>query len=141
MSGLERLLEREPVALHSAHCLLALAHDAEQNLRVAVVARRVAAEVPVVLRSFDPEFADELERERPNKDRYVERAYSVAHLSAPSFVAAVLFGRARDHVLTMRVGTEYVSVWEVEVPGAGDTMPGARRRRAGSCWAGPRTTS
>ena len=127
---LERLLEREPVALHSAHCLLALAHDAEQNLRVAVVARRVAGEVPVVLRSFDPEFADELERERPDKGRYVERAYSVAHLSAPSFVAAVLFGRARDHVLTMRVGTEYVSVWEVEVPDAGDQRPGSRRRRA-----------
>jgi hypothetical protein len=130
VSGLDRLLEREPVALHSAHCLLALAHDAEQNLRVAVVARRVAGEVPVVLRSFDPEYADALEREHPKKDRYVERAYSVAHLSAPSFVAAVLFGRARDHVLTMRVGTEYVSVWEVEVPGAGDPMPGARRRRA-----------
>ena len=131
VSEFERLLEREPVALHSAHCLLALAHDAEQNLRVAVVARRVAGDVPVVLRSFDPEFADELERERPDKDRYVERAYSVAHLSAPSFVAAVLFGRARDHVLTMRVGTEYVSVWEVEVPAAGDPLPGARRRRAG----------
>ena len=130
VGGLERLLEREPVALHSAHCLLALAHDAEQNLRVAVVARRVAGEVPVVLRSFDPEFADELERERPDKGRYVERAYSVAHLSAPSFVAAVLFGRARDHVLTMRVGTEYVSVWEVEVPDAGDQRPGSRRRRA-----------
>ena len=55
----------------------------------------------------------------------------MAHLSAPSFVAAVLFGRARDHVLTMRVGTEYVSVWEVEVPAAGDPLPGARRRRAG----------
>jgi Trk K+ transport system NAD-binding subunit len=131
VSGLERLLEREPVAVHSAHCLLALAHDAEQNLRVAVVARRVAGKVPVVLRSFDPEFADELERGRPDKDRYVERAYSVAHLSAPSFVAAVLFGRARDHVLTMRVATEYVSVWEVQVPGADDPSPGARRRRAG----------
>jgi Trk K+ transport system NAD-binding subunit len=130
--GLERLLEREPVALHSAHCLLALAHDAEQNLRIAVVARRLAGEVPVVLRSFDPEFADELERERPDKARYVERAYSVAHLSAPSFVAAVLFGRARDHVLTMRVGTEYVSVWQVEVPGAdgADALPGRPRRRA-----------
>jgi Trk K+ transport system NAD-binding subunit len=131
VSGLERLLEHEPVAVHSAHCLLALAHDAEQNLRVAVVARRVAGKVPVVLRSFDPEFADELERGRPDKDRYVERAYSVAHLSAPSFVAAVLFGRARDHVLTMRVGTEYVSVWEVRVPAADDPLPGARRRRAG----------
>src|SRR3954447_23540548 len=129
VSALERLLEREPVAVHSAHCLLALAHDAEQNLRVAVVARRMASKVPVVLRSFDPEFADELERGRPDKDRYVERAYSVAHLSAPSFVAAVLFGRARDHILTMRVGTEYVSVWEVQVPGDDDPLPGARRRR------------
>jgi Trk K+ transport system NAD-binding subunit len=129
---LERLFASESVALHSAHCLLALAQDAEQNLRVAVVARRVAAHVSVVLRSFDPEFAHELERERAERGRYVERAYSVAHLSAPSFVGAVLLGRARDHLVTMRVEKEYVSVWQVKVPGdeAEDPIPPPRRRRS-----------
>jgi Trk K+ transport system NAD-binding subunit len=118
---LQAMLSDEPVAVQPSDCLLALAQDAEQNLRIAVVARRVAPDVRVVMRSFDPNFANQIEC--AEGAAYVERAYSVAHLSAPSFVAAVLLDDPRAHQVTMRVGVEYVSVCRVDLP---EEAPGRR---------------
>jgi Trk K+ transport system NAD-binding subunit len=118
---------RKAVAMGRANCLLALSGDAEQNLRAAVVARRVAGGLRVVLRSFDPDFAHQLER-APSAGRYVERAYSVAHLSAPSFVAAALLDDPTAHQLTMRVGVEYISVYRIALPER-DTDATRRLRR------------
>jgi voltage-gated potassium channel Kch len=127
---LGRALSSRTVALRDARCLLALSSDAEQNLRAAVIARREAPDVPVVMRSFDPSFSDQVERRRFGDDRmpYIERAYSVAHLSAPSFVAAALLDDPRAHQLTMRVGVEYVSVYRLTLPDGGDDGRGMRRR-------------
>jgi Trk K+ transport system NAD-binding subunit len=102
------------VAMAAPHRLLALSLDFEQNLRVAVVARRVVSKVPVILRSFDPDFGHQIEN-AADGERYVERAYSVAHLSAPSFVAAALLNDPQAHQLTMRVGIEYVSVCRIKL--------------------------
>jgi hypothetical protein len=115
-------------ALAKPDCLLALSLDFEQNLRVAVGAKRVAGDVPVVLRSFDPDFGHQLEN-APNGP-CVERAYSVAHLSAPSFVAAALLDDPAAHQLTMRVGVEYISVYRIALPSAAAVA--ATRRRARS---------
>ena len=69
--------------LAGAACLLALSEDDGDNLRAAVAARALAPDVPVVLRAFDPLFADQLEQSGS-----VRRAYSVSALAAPAFVAA-----------------------------------------------------
>jgi hypothetical protein len=108
--------------------LLALSQDFEQNLRVAVVAQRVVnGRLPVVLRSFDPDFGHQLEHAKDGP--CVERAYSVAHLSAPSFVAAALLEDPKAHQLTMRVGVDYVSVYRIELPSATALAEMGRRAR------------
>jgi hypothetical protein len=111
--------------------LLALSQDFEQNLRVAVIAQRVVkGRLPVVLRSFDPDFGHQLERAKDGP--CVERAYSVAHLSAPSFVAAALLEDPKAHQLTMRVGVDHVSVYRIKLPST-DALAamGRRARRRG----------
>jgi Trk K+ transport system NAD-binding subunit len=79
-----------------AACLLALGDDDMANLQIAVLARRIAPDVPVVLRCFDPTLADQLEQ-----GLNVRRAYSVSALSAPVFVAAAL---AEEVIETMHLG-------------------------------------
>jgi Trk K+ transport system NAD-binding subunit len=127
-SDLRSVLERQ-LQPFDAHCLLGLSRNAEQNLRTALIAHDFAPELPVVLRAFDPHFADELERQ--DAALHVRRAYSVAHLSAPSYVAAAVFGDVRDHIMTMRVGVQYVSVCRVRVPSRDETdrFPAPRRHR------------
>jgi Trk K+ transport system NAD-binding subunit len=125
---LETALREKPASLADARCLLALSEDREQNLRVALIGHRVSAEVPVVLRAFDPDLAEEFESERTNERLNVRRAYSVAHLSAPSFAAGALLGKGSRHMLTMRAGLEYASVCRLRVASAGDRDPRPRSR-------------
>jgi Trk K+ transport system NAD-binding subunit len=94
-----------------AACLLALADDDLANLQAAVLARRIAPEVPVVLRCFDPTLADQLEQ-----GLNVRRAYSVSALSAPAFVAAAL---AEEVIETMYLGGEELPLCRLTVrPGS-----------------------
>ena len=95
--------------LAGAACLLALSEDDGDNLRAAVTARTLAPEVPVVLRAFDPLFADQLEQSGS-----VRRAYSVSALAAPAFVAAA----CGDAVLeTLRLGDGEVPLCRLTVRG------------------------
>ena len=126
---LETALQAEPVSLGGAHCLLALSEDREHNLRAALVGHRIAAGVPVVLRAFDPDLAEELERAGGDSTLSVRRAYSVSHLSAPSFVAGAVLREGSRHLLTMRSGVQYVSVCQLPVAAADDPDPVRR-----SCW-------
>lgn len=71
--------------VESATCLLAVSSSDLANLQVAMLAHERAPQVPVVLRTFDPLLATELEQ-----GFNIRRAFSVSALSAPSFVAAVL---------------------------------------------------
>jgi len=99
-------------------CLLALDTDPQCNVRTAVMAQQL--EKPVVLRTFDPKLAETVEKNIGK----VRRAYSMEHLSAPSFVAAVLVGDcaptepASTNFMSMRAGTDYVGVCQLRVPPA-----------------------
>jgi len=95
--------------LAGAACLLALSEDDGDNLRVTVAARALDPDVPVVLRAFDPLFADQLEQSGS-----VRRAYSVSALAAPAFVAAA----CGDAVLeTLRLGGGEVPLCRLTVRG------------------------
>jgi len=69
--------------LFGATALLALSDDDLENLRFVADAHELAPQVPVVLRTFQPELADHL-----SASLNIRRAYSVAALAAPAFVAA-----------------------------------------------------
>jgi Trk K+ transport system NAD-binding subunit len=125
---LETALDAEPVSLRDAHCLLALSEDRDYNLRAALVGHRVAPGVPVVLRAFDPDLAEELERAGGDSTLSVRRAYSVSHLSAPSFVAGAVLREGSRHLLTMRAGVQYVSVCQLPVAAVDDPDPVRRSR-------------
>jgi voltage-gated potassium channel Kch len=99
----------------SFDCLLALDDDHEANVRAALVASEAAPELPVVIRAFDPELADEIESDLPGDALHIRRAYSVAHLAAPDFVAAALLDREEKNVVTVRLGDEYVNVCQIRV--------------------------
>lgn len=113
-----RLVEGSPqreetllrAGLAQADSLLVLSEDDLENLNMAVAANVVAPEVPVVLRAFDPELADQLE------GLHVRRAFSVSELAAPAFVAAAL---ADDVLETLRLGPEVVTLLSLMVsPGS-----------------------
>jgi Trk K+ transport system NAD-binding subunit len=129
-SDLRSLLESE-LRSREVGCVLGLASDPEQNLLTALVAHDLDSGLEVVLRAFDPDLADELESR--DAAMSVARAYSVAHLSAPAFVAAAVSGGARNHVMTMRLATRYVSICRVTVPDRNETdrFPAPRRLRIG----------
>ena len=97
--------------LASAACLLPLAEDDLDNLRIAVAASQAAPDVPVVLRAFDPALADELEQ-----GLNIRRAYSVSALAAPAFLAAA----CGDTVVeTLRLGDGEVPLCRLVVdPGS-----------------------
>jgi Trk K+ transport system NAD-binding subunit len=92
-----------------ADCLLALGDDDLANLRAGVAAQAVAGHVPVVLRTFDPIFADQLEI-----GLNVRRAYSVSALAAPAFIAAA---GGSDVLETLRLGTGEVPICRLTVRG------------------------
>ena len=99
-------------------CLLALDTDPQRVVRTVVLAQKL--DKPVVLRAFDPQLAETVEKNIGN----VRRAYSMEHLSAPAFVAAVLAGDSSPsepaawNFMTMRAGTDYVGVCQLRVAAA-----------------------
>ncbi len=101
----EDLLGR--VDLASAACLLALAEDDLDNLRMVAAANEIAPNVPVVLRAFDVALAEQLET-----GLNVRRSFSASALAAPAFVAAVFSEEVRE---TLRLGEEEVPLCLVTV--------------------------
>jgi Trk K+ transport system NAD-binding subunit len=93
--------------LGGATCLLELADDDLDNLHTTAAARAVDPDVPLVVRSFDPVVADQLEQMGG-----VRRAYSVSDLSAPAFVARAL---GDEVVETLRLGEAEVLLCRVAV--------------------------
>jgi len=87
-------------------CILALADDDLNNLRIAAEAAKISPGTPVVVRAFDPTLADQLE-----KGLGIRRAYSVSALSAPGFVMAAMGQAVLD---TLRLGDQEVPLVEIE---------------------------
>lgn len=97
---------------------LAVGEDDLDNLRYAGDAHALAPDVPVVLRTFQPDLADHLAT-----SLNIRRAYSVAALAAPAFVAASFAERV---VTTLRLGDEEIPLCVLDVgehsPIAGCTL-------------------
>jgi len=93
--------------LPGAAGLLLLGGDDLENLRTAAAAHSLAPDVPVVMRTFQPELVDEV-----SEQFNIRRAYSVAALAAPTFVGAA-FGE--DVLQTLRLGDEEVPLCVLEV--------------------------
>lgn len=100
-----------------ADAVLALTDDDAANLEIGLVAREANPEVRVVLRLYDHELADRIERRlglRPTR--------SVSMLAAPAFASAAL-GRRREVIFP--VGRRVLLFTEVAVQ-SGSTAPGRR---------------
>ncbi len=126
--------------IESAACMLALSEDDMANLRSTVSARSIVADVPVVMRAFDPLLADHFE-----KSFGVRRAYSVSSLAAPAFIAAAA---GAEMIGSLRLGHRRGAVLPVESAGglAADRQDvggsgagaGRDRDRVAPCSAGER---
>ncbi len=115
--GYDREAALRTAGLDGAAALLLLADDDLESLRTAAAAHAIAPHVPVVLRTFQPDLVDEVAAELN-----IRRAFSVAALAAPSFVAAA-FGE--EVVQTLRLGDEEVPICILDVH---DGSPLAGRR-------------
>ncbi|MFN8038327.1 MAG: NAD-binding protein [Acidimicrobiales bacterium] len=93
--------------LPDADVVLALADDDLDNLRDAAAAHALAPDVPVVLRTFQPELAEELAGALS-----LRRAYSVAALAAPAIVAASV---GEEVLETLRLGDEEIPLCVLDV--------------------------
>ncbi len=93
--------------LPDADVVLALADDDLDNLRDAAACHALAPEVPVVLRTFQPELAEELAGALS-----LRRAYSVAALAAPAIVAASV---GEEVLETLRLGDEEIPLCVLDV--------------------------
>jgi voltage-gated potassium channel Kch len=102
-------------ALQGCDCLLTLEDDDQDNLRLAVRSHLVAPDVPVVMRTFDPQVAEALQ-EGVN----VRRAFSLSALSAPAFVAAFL---AEELLAAVALAGSYFAVCRLTVE-AGSPLAG-----------------
>lgn len=81
---------REPESLLSAglkdaKCLVLASNSDEANLEAALIARETRPDLPIVLRVFDQNLAERLERAFN-----IRRAFSTSALAAPAFAAAAL---------------------------------------------------
>lgn len=94
--------------IERAECMLALSEDDMANVRSTVSARSIVAEVPVVMRAFDPLLADHFE-----KSFGVRRAYSVSSLAAPAFIAAAA---GAEMMGSLRLGGDVVPFCRIKVP-------------------------
>ena len=102
-------------------------------MRAALAASEVAPELPIVIRAFDPDSRTRSSVDAPGDDAglRIRRAYSVAHLAAPYFVAAALLDEDEENVVTLRLGDEYVNVCQMRVRRASRRRLGRGGRLAG----------
>ncbi|MCI4063039.1 NAD-binding protein [Micromonospora sp. R77] len=112
-AGLEETLRAASV--DTCQALVVVSTDDGTNLRAALNARSLNADLRVVLRLFDGDFA-----ERIQKAFGIGISRSVSYLAAPSFVAALL---DRAVIATIPVGRHALLVTEVPVV-AGSALDG-----------------
>ncbi|MFC4146561.1 NAD-binding protein [Micromonospora mangrovi] len=112
-AGLEETLRAASV--DTCQALVVVSTDDGTNLRAALNARSLDADLRVVLRLFDGDFA-----ERIQKAFGIGISRSVSYLAAPSFVAALL---DRAVIATIPVGRHALLVTEVPVV-AGSALDG-----------------
>jgi Trk K+ transport system NAD-binding subunit len=108
-------------SIDTAQALLVLSTDDVTNLKAALNARSVRADIRVVLRLFDSDFAI-----RVQKAFDINTSRSVSRLVAPAFAAAML---DRDVVVTIPVDRHALLVASVQVL-AGSPLVGATLRTA-----------
>jgi len=110
-------------SVETALALLALSTDDMANLEAALQGRTVNPDLRVVLRLFDGDFADRIQRAFG-----IAGSKSVSYLAAPAFTAAML---EREVIGTISVKRRVLLVAEVPVePGSpldGDTVAAAQR--------------
>jgi len=105
------------LAASVANCraLLALTADDATNLEAALVGRSIRPDLPVVLRLFDGDFADRVQRAFN-----INISRSVSYLAAPAFAAALL---GRQVIATIPVGRHVLLVAELPI-GAESALEG-----------------
>lgn len=90
----------------TCRALMALSSDDATNLQTALVGRAINRDVPVVLRLFDGDFADRIQRAFS-----LSTSLSVSYLAAPSFAARML-GQVSDSIA---IGRHVLLVMEITV--------------------------
>jgi Trk K+ transport system NAD-binding subunit len=100
----QRLLDAD---LTRCDCLLALSEVDLDNLLVTTAAGELAPDVPVVLRAFDAQLAEQLEA-----GLNVRRCFSASALAAPAFVAAAV---GEEVLETMRIADAEVPLCRLHV--------------------------
>lgn len=110
--------------LAGARCLMALTSDDIANLETALAARAIRPDLRIVLRLFDADLAERVERKFG-----IHISRSVAALAAPAFVAALL---ERRMIGVIGIGRRVLAVTEVAVaagsPAEGSTVAEIERR-------------
>jgi Trk K+ transport system NAD-binding subunit len=105
----------------SARALVALSTNDVVNLEAALNARAMNPEIRVILRLFDGDFADRVQRAFA-----ITSSKSVSYLAVPAFTSAML---ERDVVGTIPVRRQLLLIAEVPVQ-AGSSLVGASVQRA-----------
>jgi Trk K+ transport system NAD-binding subunit len=94
-------------SVQTCRTMLVLTTDDVTNLETALLGRGASEELRVVLRLFDGDFADRVQRAFA-----ITASYSVSYLAAPAFAAAMLGRQVTD---TISVGRRVLLVAEVPV--------------------------
>jgi Trk K+ transport system NAD-binding subunit len=102
-------------SVHTCRTLLVLTTDDVTNLETALLGRGINADLRVVLRLFDGDFANRVQRAFA-----ITASRSVSYLAAPAFAAAML---GRQVIDTISIGRRVLLVAEVPV-GAGSALDG-----------------
>jgi Trk K+ transport system NAD-binding subunit len=102
--------------VHTCRTLLVLSTDDMRNLQTALLGRSIAGQLRVVLRLFDADFANRVERAFG-----LASSRSVSYLAAPTFAAAMMGRAVLD---TIPVRRHVLLVAELPI-GAGSPLEGA----------------
>jgi Trk K+ transport system NAD-binding subunit len=102
-------------SVHTCRALVVLSTNDVTNLETALLGRGINDDVRVILRLFDGEFADRVQRAFA-----ITASRSVSYLAAPAFAAAML---GRQVVDTIPIGRRVLLVAELAV-GAGSPLEG-----------------
>jgi Trk K+ transport system NAD-binding subunit len=102
-------------SVHTCRTLLVLTTDDVTNLETALLGRGINTDLRVVLRLFDGDFANRVQRAFA-----ITASRSVSYLAAPAFAAAML---GRQVIDTISIGRRVLLVAEVPV-GAGSDLDG-----------------
>jgi Trk K+ transport system NAD-binding subunit len=115
-------------SVRTARGLIVLSTDDVTNLETALFARGLQPDLRVVLRLFDGDFADRVQRTFG-----ITRSLSVSYLAAPAFAAAML---GRQVITTIPVGRRVLVLAELPLAEgcALEDRPVSAVRRPGDAW-------